>query len=165
MARDIFMQQREIGYRGWSTELSWTQESAPPQLSRLLTPSQKVIHDHITRSPSNRWFLILFCKISLLFGAKILSLYFVNWEGIDRIHGYCSDNSKAKQSCHLFHCFHSSRFDSWTAWAMVCRDSRSCGRLHRTVVLCRAWCPAHLIRVRGLQQCQVCVLLPLLLFS
>ncbi|KAJ6811843.1 uncharacterized protein M6B38_150985 [Iris pallida] len=34
--------QREIGFRGWSAELSWTQESAPPQLSKLPFSSEKI---------------------------------------------------------------------------------------------------------------------------
>nr|XP_019710126.1 O-fucosyltransferase 7 isoform X1 [Elaeis guineensis] len=56
--------QREIGYRGWSTELSWTQESAPPQLSRLLA-SQKLDSmsdgmsgfEKLWKPPSNRGFV------------------------------------------------------------------------------------------------------------
>ncbi|KAH7679673.1 GDP-fucose protein O-fucosyltransferase protein [Dioscorea alata] len=52
---------REIGYLGWSGELQWTQELAPPQLSKqqdkLLGKSEIVEFEKLWKSPSRRNFV------------------------------------------------------------------------------------------------------------
>ncbi|KAM0949014.1 putative GDP-fucose protein O-fucosyltransferase [Dioscorea sansibarensis] len=52
---------KEIGYLGWSGELQWTQELAPPQLSKqqekLLGQSEIVDFEKLWKSPSRRNFV------------------------------------------------------------------------------------------------------------
>uniref|UniRef100_A0A1D1XNQ2 O-fucosyltransferase family protein n=1 Tax=Anthurium amnicola TaxID=1678845 RepID=A0A1D1XNQ2_9ARAE len=56
--------QRELGYHGWSGELSWTQEFAPPQLAKVPPSSQKLdginklsVPKKLWKQPSSRDFM------------------------------------------------------------------------------------------------------------
>ncbi|MQL73167.1 hypothetical protein Taro_005515, partial [Colocasia esculenta] len=55
-AYKLSKKQHEIGYHGWNGELSWTQESAPPQLSKVSTASHKghSAPEKLWKQPSSR---------------------------------------------------------------------------------------------------------------
>ncbi|RRT47557.1 hypothetical protein B296_00049261 [Ensete ventricosum] len=64
--------QREAGYRRKASELSWTQEIAPPQLAKLKISAQKVIPYHIF---AECWFASVVSGFVAVYFVDLTSLY------------------------------------------------------------------------------------------